>query len=212
MNRDFPLSSLLIDNQRHNRDEHYENHYHENRIQIAALNILNQDPYCIGHACNDTRENQQGYPVSNTPLIDLLSHPHKENSSRCNRQHRYHGVQTLRQGDRVWDTVRIHGYGEGLNERDNNRSVASVTLNALPAALFFRNLFQCRKHQQEELHDDRHRNVGHDPEHEYRELREGPSGKEIQILCNGNTTRSLLGKKIHLQSIQVDPGDWYRGP
>ena len=86
-------------------------------------------------------------------------------------------------------------------------TVASVALDFLPATLFLGDFLQLGENEQQKLHDDRHRDVGHDAEHEHRESAECASRKEVEVLCHRDSAGGLLRQEVHLQRVQVNARD-----
>ena len=99
--------------------------------------------------------------------------------------------------------VEEEGQAGGLEQRDGDREVARPLRDlALADRPHLLPLLQLGDHHGEDLHDDRRRDVRHDPEREERELGERAAGEQLQ---EAEHAAALLGLALELlDGVEVD--------
>ncbi len=98
----------------------------------------------------------------------------------------------------------------GLEEGEGNGEVTGPLGDDLaPRLPLVLERLEPRDHHGEELHDDRRRDVRHDPEREHRQLLERPAGEEVEDPDEPALGR-LVGKLLH--PVEVDAGHRDRSP
>ena len=168
---------------------------------------------------HDRGEDQQRHAVADAPLRDELAHPHEQR--RAGDQGEHHEtdagqVEVLVATEQVESGGVLHTaepaaavveqvrQAERLHERDGDREVAGPLRDlALPDRALLLPLLELRDHHGEDLHDDRARDVRHDPEREDGELRERAAGEQLEEAEHATVLRLLLQL---LDLTEVDAG------
>ena len=119
-------------------------------------------------ARRDAGENDDRDAVAQAALGDLLTQPHQEHGAGRQRHHR--GEAEAKPGSITRPALRFQRDRDAqrLEQRQRQRAVAGV-LGDLAAAgfAFLLQRFQLRRHDRQQLHDDRGRDVRHDAQREH---------------------------------------------
>ncbi len=189
-----------------------ENDDDEHRVQRALLDHQDERPERSRNPRHDAGEYDHRDAVADAAPRDLISQPHEEHRARGDRQHGEQGEGEPSDHDGVRDAVGVNRDRVGLDEGDEHGAIARPAVDLLLSAFFFLDLLQPGKHDCDELHDDRHRDVGHDREHEDGEVLERAPREEVQEILDSQRSRRALRGKMKLQRGNVDPGHREDGP
>ena len=161
-------------------------------------------------------EDQQRHAVADAALADELAHPHEQGGAGGEREHHDDHAERREVGQHVEAggvaaaaeqaaaaVVEQEGQAGGLQQRDGDREVAGPLRDlalARPRPLL--PLLQLRDHHGEDLHDDRRRDVRHDPEGEDGELGERAAGEQLE---EAEHAAAALGLALQLlDGVEVD--------
>src|SRR5690606_25732108 len=103
-------------------------------------------------------------------------------------------------------TGQTNRHPHGLDQRQNQCEIASVLADLAATGLaFLLQLFQCGTHGRHQLHDDRCRDIRHDPQSEDTHPLQGATREHVEQAKNGPL---ILSEHIS-QAIRVDTGYRY---
>jgi len=104
-------------------------------------------------------------------------------------------------------------HAEGLDRGEGDGAETGILVDLLPAALaFLLQRLEVRHHRGQELHDDRGRDVGHDPEREHGHAADGAAREHVHHPEHAaGMLLEDLGKRRGIDAgerdIGADPGD-----
>ena len=211
LHRDAPLA--LLDE--HDGDQQHDRQGEQCDEERRAL--LGVEPGAgAGERAHDRGEDQQRHAVADAALADELAHPHEQRGAGGEREHhddhreRREVRQDVEAGGVATATeqptaavVEQERQAGGLQQRDGHRQVAGPLGDlALPHRAHLLPLLQLRDHHGEDLHDDRRRDVRHDPEGEDGELGERAAGEQLE---EAHHATAALGLALQLlDGVEVD--------
>src|SRR6266511_746678 len=184
-------------------------------LELAALGV---DRRALGgKARHHGREDQDRHAVADAPLRDELGQPHQQGGARGPGQHDERGTGRVEAGDEVAAleagepeqpaAALMQGEHEAgrLHEREPDGEVAGPLRDLLLADLpFVLPFLELRDHDPEQLHDDRSRDVRHDPEEEDRDVRNRAPGEQVEEPDDPRALGLLLEV---LDRVEVDERD-----
>jgi hypothetical protein len=151
--------------------------------------------------CRDACKDQDRDAVAQPAFGDLLAEPHQEHRT-CRQAH--HGGQAEAEtggDDQAGRRFECHCDAERLEQGQTQRAVARVLRDLAAAGLaFLLQLLEGRKHVGHQLHDDRRRDVRHDPQREHGEARQRPAREHVEQAQNA----ALLALEERCQLVRVD--------
>ncbi|SPO64773.1 protein of unknown function [Pseudomonas sp. JV241A] len=204
VNGDTTLTTL---NEHHETDNRYcqqtDSDQGEN-IDIACACRLERLPDCSRKTGDDTCEDQHRDTVAYTALGDLLAQPHHEHRAGHESGHR-NEMEAKVSRKRHALTGQTNGHANGLDQRQDNGAVAGVLADLATASFtFLLQLLQLRANGGHQLHDDRCRNVRHDPQCKDAHPFQRAAGKHVEQAKNG----PLILSKQFRQPVRVDTWNW----
>ena len=146
-----------------------DNQYGRQRVHGARANQLEQAANGAWQTGGDTGKDNHGNAISQAPFSYLLAQPHQKH--RAGNQRRY-GHKTKHQ-PRIHDQPRLcfqcDGDSKRLKKCQEHGRVTRVLRNLSPPRFaFLLERLEGRVNHRHELHDDRGRDIGHDPERKNR--------------------------------------------
>ena len=159
-----------------------------------------------GQAGGNAGENDDGDAVAEAALGDLFAQPHQEHGTGHQRAH---GDETEHEPG-IEDQPRLRFQRDGdayrLKQRQKHGAIARVLRDlALPRLAFFLQLLQLGRNRRHQLHDDRGGNVGHDPQGENGEARQGPAGEHVEHAEDSALLRlEQIGEHVRIDSGHRD--------
>ena len=98
-----------------------------------------------------------------------------------------------------------NGHADSLNQGEDDSAVAGVLANLATASFtFLLQLLQLRANSGHKLHDDRCRNVRHDPQRKNTHPLQRAAGKHVEQAKNGPL---ILSKQVR-QPVRVNTRNW----
>jgi hypothetical protein len=150
----------------------------------------------------NTGKNQDRYAVAQTTLGDLLAQPHQEHRSRRQRADRRHSEPHARGNHQAGRSFQRHRNAKRLEQGQTQGAVTRVLRDLATAGFaFFLELLEGRHHVGQQLHDDRRRDVRHDPQREDRETGQGTTRHQVGHAQNA----AFLTLEELLQLGRVNP-------
>ena len=200
VNGDTTLTTL---NEHHKTDNRYcqqtDSDQGEN-VDIACARRLERLPDCSRKTGNDTREDQHRDTVAHTALGDLLAQPHHEHRA-CHEGGDGNDMEAQAYRKRHALVGQANGHANGLNQCQDNGAVAGVLADLATASFtFLLQLLQLRADRSHQLHDDRCRDIRHDPQCKDAHALERATGKHVEQAKNGPL---ILPKQIR-QTVWID--------
>ena len=181
VDQNFSLSALhehhKVGHQTHQNDDK-EAH---NDAHRTGSYQFKQSAHRIGQARRNACKNQNRDAVAQTTLGDLLAQPHQKHRPRRQAHHRGDPKTHPRGQHQTGRRLQRQGYAHGLEQSKTQSAITRVLgdLATTRFALFF-DLLETGQHIRQELHDDRGRDVGHDPQSKNREARQGATREHIE--------------------------------
>ena len=151
--------------------------------------------------CGDTAEDQYRDTVAQTTFRDLFTEPHQKQGTSRETDYRSHAEAKTRVQNQACRAFQSNSNSQGLKQRQAQCAVAGVLGNlATTRFTFLFHLLECRDHVGHELHDDRCRDVRHDPQCEHCEARERSTREHVEQIENA----ALLAREQLLQLRWID--------
>src|SRR5690606_2452883 len=196
-----PLTTLNEHHERNDRHSHQTDRQQRDDIDITLPGRLEGLTESTRQASNDPREDQHGDAVANTPLSDLLAQPHHEHrtSHEGGDSHEVE-AEIVTEGDTL--PCQTNRHTDRLNDSQHQRSVTRVLTDlTAPGLAFLLQLLQLRTDSGHELHDDRRRDIRHDPQRKNAHALQRAAGKHVEQAKEGPF---VLTEQLG-QSVGVDP-------
>ena len=191
---------------------HHEND--EDRGQDAhgtGAHQLQQTTDGARQTCGDTSKDEDRDAVAQTTFRDLFTEPHQEHGAGRQADHRREAEAEARAQNQTCGAFQSHGNSQGLKNRQAQCAVAGVLGDlATTRFTFLFQLLECRDHVGHELHDDRCRDVRHDPQCEHREARERPTREHVEQI--ENAALLAIEQLLQLRWIDARHGDMSPDP
>jgi len=150
-------------------------------VHRARAHQLQRPGDCVGQSGGYAGENDDRDAVAQAALGDLLAKPHQEHGSRHQRGHRGGAEHQARIEHQPCLALQRDRNAGSLKQRQQQGAVAGVLRDLAPARLaFLAQLVELRADRGHQLHDDRGRDVGHDPEGENGEARQRAARKHVE--------------------------------
>src|SRR5690606_13822692 len=138
-----------------------------------------------------------------TALGDLLTQPHHEHGAR-HEGGDSHEVEAEVSRERYTLAGQTNGHANGLHDGQHQGAVAGVLADLATASFtFLLQLLQLRTDSGHELHDDRRRDVRHDPQGKDAHALQRAAGKHVEQAKNGPL---ILAEELRL-TVGIDPGN-----
>ena len=151
--------------------------------------------------CGDTAKDQYRDAVAQTTFRDLFTEPHQEHGAGREADHRSHAEAKTRAQNQALRAFQGDSNPQGLEQGQSQCSITGVLGNlATTRFTFLFHLLECRDHVGHELHDDRCRDVRHDPQCEHCEARKRSTREHVEQIENA----ALLAREQLLQLRWVD--------
>ncbi|OQA30902.1 MAG: hypothetical protein BWY57_02594 [Betaproteobacteria bacterium ADurb.Bin341] len=171
------------------------------RVHGAGTYQFKQTANGIRQTRRNPGENDDRNAIAQAALGHLLTQPHQEHRSRQQGRGRHHAEHEPRLRDQTGLAFKRNGNANPLKQGQEHRSVAGVLRNlAPPGFAFFFQRFQLRAGHRHQLHDDRGRNVGHDPQGEDGKARQRAPGEHVEHAQD----TALLGIEEFSKHIGID--------
>ncbi|MNE01880.1 hypothetical protein D3C80_943330 [compost metagenome] len=173
-------------------------------VDIALTSRLEGLPDRTRQTGHDASKNQHRDTVADTALRDLLAQPHHEHrtSHEGGDSHEVE-AEIRRESDAL--TGQTNGHADGLDQCQDYSAVAGVLADLATASFtFLLQLLQLRADRRHQLHDDRCRDVRHDPQCKDAHALERAAGKHVEQAKNGPL---VLPEQLG-QPVRVDTGHW----
>src|SRR5258708_5693216 len=161
------------------------------------------------HPRRYTGKNDQRYPVANAPLGYLFAEPHQKHRPGYQRHDGGEAERKPRIDHQPALRFQRNCNAQTLKGRQEQRAVARV-LGDLPATGFtlLLQLLERRRHHGHQLHDDRCRNVRHDPQCEDGKSRQGATREHLEHVRELNRidpgNRNVRAYAVHDQGTQQE--------
>ena len=141
--------------------------------------------------------------VAQTPFGDLFAQPHQEHRAGNQRDDRDHPEHETGVGDQVALGLQCHRNAQCLERGQCQRSPPRVLGDDAPTGLaFLLDLIERRHHDRQQLHDDRCRDVRHDPQRKHREPAERATREEVE---QAEDTTFLVTEEFR-HRVRIDSG------
>src|SRR6266540_389635 len=184
-------------------------------LELASLAVDRRT--LRGQARHDRREDQDRHAVPDAALGDELGQPHQQRGTGRPDQYDERGAGRVEDRDEVaaleageaeepaLALVQSEHEAGRLHECEPDREVTGPLGDLLLADLALVLPFlELRDHDPEQLHDDRRRDVRHDPEEEDRDVRDRAAREEVEEAHDPGVLRLLLQV---LDRVEVDERD-----
>ena len=202
MHRDATLATL---DEHHERDDRHGQQADADQgedVDVTLTGRLERLTDGARQACNDTSEDQHRDAVADTAFGDLLAQPHHEHGT-SHEGGDSHEVEAEVVGEAT--PAQANGHADGLDQCQDYSTVAGVLADlATPRLTLFLQLLQLRADSGHELHDDRCRDVRHDPQCKDTHALQRAAGKHVEEAKNG----PLVLPEQCRQAIGVDARNW----
>ncbi|RMR53655.1 hypothetical protein ALP83_05648 [Pseudomonas syringae pv. actinidiae] len=196
-------TTLTTLNKHHETDDRYRQQTDSNQsedVDITLTRRLERLPNCSRKTSDDTCEDQHRDTVADTALGNLLAQPHHEHRT-CHEGSYGHKVETQVPRKRDALTRQANGHADSLNKSQDNSAIAGVLAYLATASFtFLLQLLQLRADGGHQLHDDRCRNVRHDPQCKDAHPFQRATGKHVEQAKNG----PLILSKQFCESVRVN--------
>jgi hypothetical protein len=151
---------------------------------------------------DDAGEDDERNAVADATGGNLLAEPHQEDGAADERDDCGDTEEPAGIHHNVAGALKTDGDAIGLQRGENHRAVARILVHR-PAALlaFLLQLFQVRRDGDEQLHDDRCRDVRHDVQRENRHALDGAARKHVE---HAEQAGLLLPKNFG-ERLGIDP-------
>ncbi len=131
--------------------------------------------------CCDTREDDQRDAVTQTALSNLLTQPHQEHRTGHQRNYRRQLEHRSRMQHQTSLRLQCHRNTKRLEQRQHQRAVTRVLRDlATPSFAFLLQLLQMRHSNRCQLHNDRSRDVRHDPQRKDGKTRQRTTREHVE--------------------------------
>ena len=202
LDRKFSQRSLHEHNECDHRHDHHDHADDDRRRKRSGAALAEELRKRCRNLRDDAGENDQGNAVSDAARRDLFAEPHQEERSADERDHAGNPEEPAGVDSQF---ARLQAYGESvrLECREEHGSVPSVLVDFLPALLaFFFELLELRHHCDQQLNDNRRRDVRHDSEREHAHPSNSPAGEHVQHAADAG------GRRVHefSQRDRIDAG------
>ena len=200
-------TTLATLNEHHKTDNRYCQQTDSNQsedIDITLTRRLERLPNCSRKTGDDTRKNQHRDTVANSTFSNLLTQPHHEHctSHKCGHCNEMKAQVT---SERYALPRQTNGHANSLDESKSDSEVAGVLANLATASFtFLLQLLQLRANSGHKLHDDRCRNVRHDPQRKNTHPLQRTAGKHVEQAKYGPL---ILSKQVR-QPVGVNAWNW----
>ena len=213
VHRDPPLTAFNEDHEGGNQHHHGHDHNHANRRQLPGTGQLAGTQDRTRQARNNARENEQGDPVTDATLGDLLTQPHQEHGSGCQAHHCSKQEAQTRIDHDLDSALRrtrlqCQCHAQRLEHGQKDRSIAGV-LGDLPTTgfAFLLQRLKAGNTGAQQLHHDGRRNVRHHAQGKQREAFQRATGEHVENVHDG---AALLLHQLH-HGLRVDPRHRHEG-
>src|SRR5262249_48455172 len=210
--RDLPVRALDVDDDRDGHDHHPGE---DQEIHVRAFGlVLEGGPgldHGLRHTGDDAGEDDQRDAVADAALGDLLAEPHDEGGAGGEGDDGEEAEAPAL--DVVGDDALVAGLdalevardAEALDDGEDDGAVAGPLGDLAPAHLaLFRELFQGRDDDRQQLEDDAAADVRHDAEREDRELLQRAAGEEVEKI---EESAAGLDRLLHHHPVDAGGGD-----
>ena len=201
VNGDPPLTTLDEDHERNDGNGDQPDGQQRDDVDITLPSRLEGLAQRSRQTGNDTGEDQHGDTVTDTTLSDLLAQPHHEHRTRHEGGDR-HEVEAEIVAERDTLPRQTDRHADRLDDRQHQRTVTRVLADlTAPGLAFLLQLLQRRTDSGHELHDDRCRNVRHDPQRKDAHPLQCAAGEHVEQAKDGPF---VLTEQLG-QPVGVDP-------
>ena len=201
MHRDATLPPLDEDDEADDRNRQQAHSEQRDDIDITLPRRLEGLPKRTRNTGNDPREDQHRDAITDAALGDLLTQPHHEHGARDEGRHG-HEVEAKVATECDALPRQANGHTDSLDDGERQRPVTSVLADLATTGLaLFLQLLQLRADGSHQLHDDRCRNVRHDPQREDAHPLQRTAGEHVEQTKNGPL---VLAEQLG-EPIRIDP-------
>ena len=198
----------------HEDDAHHQDQGHHHETGQGVVAVVGSDLGELGRQRrHDAGEDEQRHAVADAALGDQLPHPHQQGGARGEGQDNYeHGphrevgqqVDPAHQGAAVEQECEAGRLEKGDADGEVARPLGDL---ALAHRTLLLPLLDAGDHHTEDLHDDRGRDVGHDPQREDGELGERAAREQLHEPEDPTRRVGLVPHQLHGVGIDVGRGD-----
>ena len=171
------LTFLDIDN---TDDDHESDHNEEQygkEVGFTASQRLENVHAAVGNTGDDPCEDDEGDPVADAFFGNHFAHPHEHGSTCRERNGQNHYGEEV---EIVHGTLQIEGHRDGLHESEDHTTVAGERSHFLSAfRSLFREIFEIRDDDGQQVHNNRSVDVRHDPHGEQTDIFKGTARNNI---------------------------------
>ena len=134
--------------------QHDDDQCHQNAHRTGT-HQLEQATHGAGQAGGNARKNEDGDPVAQSALSDLLAQPHQKHSASRQTDHCRHAESKARCKHQTGRTLKRHGDAHGLENSQTQSAVPGVLRDLAPTGLaLLLELLKRRHDVGQQLHDD----------------------------------------------------------
>ena len=200
---DPTLAALDEDHEgRHQNDQRHDDQ-RRHRVHVAVADQRAHAANGAGQTGHDAGEDDQRDAVAQTPFSDLFAQPHQEHRAGDQRNDRHEAEHEAGVGDQVTLRLQSHRDAQCLERGQCQREPPGVLGDDPPTGLaFLLDLLERRYNDRQQLHDDRCRNVRHDPQRKHREPAERATREEVEQAEDA----ALLAAEEFRHRVRVDSG------
>ena len=171
----------LHEHHKGNHGDHHDNHPKDHRGRNGARPALAEELRNGGGNFSDNAgKDDQRYTIADAARSDLFAQPHQEHGATDQRHHTSEPEiqpRIMRQIARL----DADSNAPSLKHRQKHCAVTGVLVQLLAALIaFFLQLFKLRHHRRQQLHDDRRRDIGHDPQRKNAHPADRTTGEHVQ--------------------------------
>ena len=201
--RDLAQRTFHEDHEGDDRD-HHDDHAKDHRgREHARPALLQKADQRMRDFRDDADEDDQADAVADAAGRDLFTQPHQEHRAADQRDHAGGDEEEARRMGQIAALDR-HRNAVTLEQGQRDGAIAGVLVKLLAALFaFFAKLHPGAVHRAQKLHDDRGRDIGHDPQREDAHPLDGTAGEQVQHPADP------LTRLFHelAQGFAVDAGD-----
>ena len=205
---DLALPALDEHHEGRHQDDQCQHDQRRHRVHVAVADQLTHACDRTGQPRHDTGKDDQRDAVAQPALGDLLTQPHQEHRARHQRDDRHHAEHEAGLRHEVALRFQRHRDAQCLERGQCQREPAGV-LGDDPAAglAFLLDLLKRGDDDRQQLHDDRCRDVRHDPQREHREALQRATREQVeQAEHPALLTAEQVGHRLRVDARNRDVG------